>query len=96
MKRRVVITGIGVVSPIGSDVKTFWENAISGKSGIRRITKFNPEGFPVQIAGEVKDFNPEKYFDKKEIRRTDPFIQFAIAASVQAVEDSGLDRKSVV
>jgi 3-oxoacyl-[acyl-carrier-protein] synthase II len=90
MKRRVVITGIGVVSPIGSDVKTFWENAISGKSGIRRITKFNPEGFPVQIAGEVKDFNPEKYFDKKEIRRTDPFIQFAIAASVQAVEDSGL------
>ena len=66
MKRRVVITGIGVVSPIGSDVKTFWENAISGKSGTRRITKFNPEGFPVQIAGEVKGFEPEKFIQKNK------------------------------
>ncbi|MEO2065547.1 MAG: beta-ketoacyl synthase N-terminal-like domain-containing protein, partial [Desulfurobacteriaceae bacterium] len=84
MKKRVVITGLGVVSPVGSDVETFWKNITSGKSGIGRITKFDPTGFPVQIAGEVKDFDPLKYFDKKEIRRLDPFIQFAVAAADQA------------
>jgi len=91
MERRVVITGMGVVSPVGSTVEKFWENIVKGKSGIGRITKFDPEGYPVQIAAEVKDFDPNLYFDKKEVRRTDPFIQFAIGASTQAVEDSGLD-----
>ncbi|RUM87676.1 MAG: beta-ketoacyl-[acyl-carrier-protein] synthase II [Thermovibrio sp.] len=91
MERRVVITGMGVVSPVGSTVEKFWENIVKGKSGIGRITKFDPEGYPVQIAAEVKDFDPNLYFDKKEVRRTDPFIQFAVGASAQAVEDSGLD-----
>ncbi len=93
--RRVVVTGLGVISPVGSNLETFWENITAGKSGIGRITKFDPEGFPVQIAGEVKDFNPESYFDKREVRRTDPFIQFAIAAAVQAVEHAGLNDSAV-
>ena len=95
MERRVVITGLGVVSPVGSSVTKFWENLTAGKSGIGRITKFDPEGFPVQIAGEVKDFDPLEYFDKKEVRRTDPFIQFAVGAAVQAVKSSGLEESDV-
>lgn len=95
MKKRVVITGLGVVSPVGSDVETFWKNITSGKSGIGRITKFDPTGFPVQIAGEVKNFNPLKYFDKKEIRRLDPFIQFAVAAADQAVKQAGIDSDDI-
>jgi 3-oxoacyl-[acyl-carrier-protein] synthase II len=95
MGRRVVITGLGVVSPVGSTVEKFWDGITKGKSGIGRITKFDTEGFPVQIAGEVKDFDPSLYFDRKEIRRTDPFIQFAVGASVQAVESSGLDKADV-
>ena len=95
MKKRVVITGLGVVSPVGSDVETFWKNITSGKSGIGRITKFDPTGFPVQIAGEVKDFDPLKYFDKKEIRRLDPFIQFAVAAADQAVKQAGIDSDDI-
>ena len=95
MERRVVITGLGVVSPVGSSVSKFWENLTAGKSGIGRITKFDPEGFPVQIAGEVKDFDPLEYFEKKEVRRTDPFIQFAVGAAVQAVKDAGLEESDV-
>ena len=95
MERRVVITGLGVVSPVGSSVTKFWENLTAGKSGIGRITKFDPEGFPVQIAGEVKDFDPLEYFEKKEVRRTDPFIQFAVGAAVQAVKDAGLEEFDV-
>ncbi|MEO2083632.1 MAG: beta-ketoacyl synthase N-terminal-like domain-containing protein, partial [Desulfurobacteriaceae bacterium] len=94
-RRRVVITGLGVVSPVGSNVEKFWENITAGKSGIGRITKFNTEGFPVQIAGEVKDFNPSDYFDRKEARRTDPFIQFAVGAATQAVKSAGLDSADV-
>jgi len=93
--RRVVITGIGVVSPVGSDVKTFWENITAGKSGIGKITKFDASEFPVQIAGEVKDFDPLEYFEKKEIRKTDPFIQYAMGAAIQAVKDAGLDNADV-
>ncbi len=95
MGRRVVITGLGVVSPVGSSLEKFWENLTAGKSGIGRITKFDPEGFPVQIAGEVKDFDPLEYFDRKEVRRTDPFIQFAVGAAVQAVKSSGLEESDV-
>ncbi len=91
MRKRVVITGIGVVSPVGSDVETFWKNITSGKSGVGRITKFDPTDFPVQIAAEVKDFDPLKYFDKREVRRFDPFIQFAVAAADQAVKSAGID-----
>jgi len=95
MRKRVVITGIGVVSPVGSDVETFWKNITAGKSGVGRITKFDPTDFPVQIAAEVKDFDPLKYFDKREIRRLDPFIQFAVAAAEQAVKQAGIDDESL-
>jgi len=95
MGRRVVITGMGVVSPVGSTVEKFWENLTAGKSGIGRITKFDTEGYPVQIAGEVKDFDPLEYFDRKEVRRTDPFIQFAVGAAVQAVKEAGLEESDV-
>jgi len=93
--RRVVITGLGVVSPVGSELKTFWENITAGKSGVSKISKFDISDFPVQIAAEVKDFDPLEYFDKKEVRRTDPFIQYAMGAAVQAVKNAGLDTDKV-
>ncbi len=93
--KRVVITGLGVVSPAGSELKTFWENITAGKSGVSKISKFDISDFPVQIAAEVKDFNPLEYFDKKEVRRTDPFIQYAMGAAVQAVKNAGLDTDKV-
>ena len=93
--RRVVITGVGVVSPAGSELKTFWENITAGKSGISKISRFDISDFPVQIAAEVKDFDPLEYFDKKEARRTDLFIQYAMGAAVQAVENAELDTDKV-
>jgi len=93
--RRVVITGLGVVSPAGSTLEKFWENITAGKSAVSKITKFDVTDFPVQIAAEVKDFNPLDYFEKKEIRRTDPFIQFAMGAAVQAVKSAGLEDSNV-
>ncbi|ADU96583.1 3-oxoacyl-(acyl-carrier-protein) synthase 2 [Thermovibrio ammonificans HB-1] len=95
MARRVVITGLGVVSPVGSNLETFWENITAGKSGIGKITKFDASNYPVQIAAEVKDFNPADYFDKREVRRLDPFIQFAVAAAQQAVDMAGLETSGV-
>src|ERR1700722_12079433 len=90
--RRVVVTGIGVVSPIGSDLKSFWENLVNGKSGIRQITQFDSSTFDCHIAGEVPDFNPSIYFNNpKDVRRADRFAQFAMAAAKLAIEDSGLD-----
>ncbi len=91
MKRRVVITGVGVVSPVGNDAKTFWDSLLAGKSGIEKITSFDVSDYPTQIAGEVKDFDPGDYMDKKEARRTDRFVQFAIAAAKQAVQDAKLE-----
>ncbi len=90
--RRVVVTGLGVVSPIGTGVKRFWESLIAGVSGIDVIKRFNPVeiGLSVHIAGEVKDFEPERYFDKKDAQRVSDFIKFAVAASEEAVRDSGL------
>ncbi len=93
--RRVVITGLGVVSPVGNDVKTFWENIKSGKSGVGKITKFDATDFSVQIAAEVKGFDPLKYFDKREARRLDPFIQFAVVAADEAVRSAGLEDGSI-
>jgi 3-oxoacyl-[acyl-carrier-protein] synthase II len=89
--RRVVVTGMGVISSIGNDVETFWKASLEGKSGIDRISAFNPEGFDSQIAGEVKDFSPSKFLSQKEIKRMDKFVQYAIVASQQAIADSGLD-----
>ena len=98
-ERRVVITGLGVISPIGSDVKTFWENLVNGVSGIDRIqVNFNPDDYPdlqVKIAGEVKDFDPLQYFDRKEAKRVSRYIQFGVAAAMQAITDSGLDKADI-
>ncbi len=88
--RRVVVTGMGALTPIGNDVDTFWNNIISGVCGIGRITKFDTSEYKVKIAAEVKDFDPSVYMEKSEIRKTDLFAQFAIAAAAQAVEDSGI------
>jgi 3-oxoacyl-[acyl-carrier-protein] synthase II len=90
-KRRVVITGLGVVSPIGTGVSTAWKNLIAGKSGISRITKFDPSVFACQIAGEVDDFNVEDFMSAKEARRMDTFIQYGMAAGIEAFKDSGLE-----
>ncbi|MFT7228293.1 MAG: 3-oxoacyl-[acyl-carrier-protein] synthase II [Methylophilaceae bacterium] len=89
-KRRVVITGLGVVSPVGTGVSTAWENLIAGKSGITRITKFDPSNFACQIAGEVNDFNVEDFISAKEARRMDIFIQYGMAAGIEAFNDSGI------
>lgn len=91
MLNRVVVTGLGVVSPIGIGKDTFWQNLIAGKSGISRITSFDPSPFDSQIAGEVKDFDPSQFLDKKDARRLVRFIQFAVAASKLAVEDAALN-----
>jgi len=88
--RRVVVTGIGVIAPNGIGKESFWSSIISGKSGISRITHFDPADFPSQIAGEVRDFEPNDYFEKKELRRLDRFSQFGIVATQMAVEDSKL------
>ncbi len=89
--RRVVVTGIGVITPVGNNKVDFWQNLIHGVGGIGRITKIDPSNFTSQIAGEIKDFDPANYIDKKEARRMDPFCQFAVSASIQAIEDSGID-----
>src|SRR3989442_3076187 len=94
-KRRVVVTGLGAITPIGNTTDEFWEALRRGKSGIGPITKFDSTGYPTRIAGEVRGFDPLKFVDKKEARRLDPFVQYAIASSVMAVEDSGLDLSKV-
>ena len=89
-RRRVVVTGLGVVSPVGNTVPEAWSNLIAGRSGIGRITKFDATAFACQIAGEVRDFNLESYITAKEARAMDTFIHYGIAAAAQAVADSGL------
>jgi len=90
-KRRVVVTGLGVVSPVGIGVQPAWSNLIAGKSGITRITKFDPSNFSSQVAGQVKDFDVSQYLPAKEARRMDTFIQFGLAAAIEAVKDSGIE-----
>ena len=90
MKKRVVITGMGVVSPLGVGLERNWESLISGKSGIGRITRFDTTDFPVTIAGEVRDFNSDDFVDKKEARRYDMFIVYSLAAAEMAMKHSGL------
>ena len=91
MSQRVVITGMGVVSPVGSSVDSFWNALIHGQSGVGPITYFDTTAFAVKIAGQVKDFQVEEYFDPKESKRLDRFLQYAMGAAVQAVAQSGLD-----
>jgi len=90
LRRRVVVTGMGMVSPLAIGVEETWQALIQGKSGVARITKFDPTGFDTQIAAEVKDFAPENFMDKKDIRRMDIFIQYAVAAATLALEDAQL------
>jgi len=87
---RVVITGMGAITPLGLDVESTWQSLLAGKSGVRRITRFDPSPFSTQIAAEIDGFDPEKYMDHREARRTDRYIQLAIGASHQALAQSGL------
>lgn len=89
--KRVVVTGLGTINPLGDSIAGFWNNAISGKSSAGLITHFDASKFRTQIACEVKDFAPEKYLDRNEIKRSDRFTQFALYSAAQAWEDSGLD-----
>lgn len=89
--RRVVVTGMGIHSPVGNSILESWDNIIQGNSGIGRITAFDPTEYSSQIAGEVKNFNPEDYIHKKELKKMDRFIHLSIAASMQAWKDCGLD-----
>lgn len=90
-ERRVVITGMGAVTPIGNSVKEMWENALNGVNGIAPITRIDTEEFKVKVAGELKNFNVEDYIDRKEARRMDKFTQYAIVAADEAVKDSGVE-----
>ena len=90
-QRRVVITGLGQISPVGNDVETAWQNLLAGKSGIGRITKFDASDVSCQIAGEVKDFDISQYLPAKEARRMDSFIHYGIAGALQAIQDARLD-----
>ena len=91
MKRRIVVTGLGLVCPIGNSVKDSWENALAGKSGIAPIEAFDASEFSVRIGGTIKDFDITKYISAKEARRMDPFIHYGLAAAIQAMEDCGLE-----
>ncbi len=93
--RRVVITGLGAITPIGNNVKDFWSGLLEGKNGAALITKFDTEKFATKFACEVKDFNVEDYIDKKEARRMDPYTQFAIASSTMAMEDANFDMDKI-
>ena len=89
-KRRVVVTGLGIVSPVGNDVATAWANITAGKSGIGPVTHFDASTFPTRIAGEVRDFDPAQFVAAKDVKKMDPFIHYGVAASVQALADAGL------
>jgi 3-oxoacyl-[acyl-carrier-protein] synthase II len=89
-KRRVVVTGLGLVTPLGIGVEQNWEAVCEGRSGITRIDRFDVSDLASQIGGLVRDFDPGQFMEKKEIKRTDPFVQFALASSALAMKDSGL------
>ncbi len=89
--RRVVVTGLGAITPIGNNAAEFWENLVAGKSGAGPITRFDPSRHKVRFACEVKNYDPLDYLDRKEVRRIEPFVQFALIASREAMKDSGLD-----
>jgi len=90
-KRRVVVTGMGLISPVGSAVETAWKAILAGESGIGPITRFDVSNFPVRFGGQVKGFDSSRYFNTKELRRMDEFMHYGVAAGIQAVEDSGIE-----
>ena len=94
-RRRVVITGLGIVSPVGNSVAEAWQNVLAGRSGIERISRFDVSGFPVQIAGEVRGLDLGQYLSPKEARRMDVFIHYGMAAGIQAIRDAGLDAQAL-
>src|SRR5882672_6258675 len=94
-ERRVVITGLGALTPVGNTTEEFWSSLQQGKSGIGPITKFDAAKYDTRIAGEVRNFDELKYVDKKDARRLDPYLKYAMACAVMAVEDSGLDTAKV-
>ena len=89
-KRRVVITGLGIISPVGNDVATAWKNIVAGKSGIGPVTHFDASAFPTRIAGEIRGFDPAAFIPAKDVKKMDPFIHYGVAASIQALNDAGL------
>ena len=89
--KRVVVTGLGAITPLGNSVSSFWDNIVAGKSGVGPLTKFDATKFKTKFAAEVKGFDAEQYIERKEIRKYDLFTQYAIAASDQAIADAGLD-----
>jgi len=93
--RRVVITGLGTLSPVGNTADEFWTALVQGRSGVGMITRFDTTGYPTRIAGEVRNFDPLDFVDKKEARRLDPYLQYAIASAVLAVQDAALDTGKV-
>ncbi len=95
MKRRVVVTGMGALTPCGLNVNDFWNSMIEGKSGIDYITYFDTTYFPTKFAGELKGFDPMNYMDRKLVQRTDPFCQYALAAAMEAMQDSGINPEKI-
>ena len=93
MDRRVVVTGLGAITPIGNNVEEFWKGIREGKCGIDNITAFDATDFKVKLAAEVKNYNPEEYFERREAKRLDKFSQYAIIAAREAWKDSGLDKE---
>jgi 3-oxoacyl-[acyl-carrier-protein] synthase II len=94
-KRRVVVTGLGAITPIGTGVDEFWNGMLEGRNGVAPITKFDATGFDTRFAAEVKNFNPDDHFDRKSVKRIDPFTQYALVTAKMAVKDSGLNLESV-
>ena len=90
-KRRIVVTGLGLITPVGIGVDESWKNILNGVSGITNISKFDASDFKSQVAGEVKNFNPDPYLSPKDLRRMDTFIQFGLVAGIEAIKDSGLE-----
>ena len=89
-KRRVVVTGLGIISPVGNAVEEAWKAVVAGKSGVGPITQFDASNYPTRIAAEVKNFDPAHYIELKDIKKMDPFVHYGVAASIQAIKDSGL------
>ncbi|HEV7200862.1 MAG TPA: beta-ketoacyl-ACP synthase II [Candidatus Limnocylindria bacterium] len=94
-ERRVVITGLGAVTPLGNDVPSYWEGLVAGRSGIARLASFDPSGVPSQVGGEIKDFDAAQFMDRKDVRRHDKYVHYAWAAAAQALADAGLSNPIV-
>ena len=90
-KRRVVVTGMGIISPVGNDIATAWENILKGVSGIGPVTHFDATAYATRIAGQVRDFDPTQWMAPKDVKKMDPFIHYGVAAGTQALRDSGLE-----